>query len=66
MEVWVIKPSILHYFNHLTLYTIVGNLTAPLLNRTAIRAKFNTTRANQTEALLNYQNHFKWMIRGSG
>ena len=36
-------------------YTILGNLTAPLLNRTAIKAKFNTAKASQTEALLNYQ-----------
>ena len=36
-------------------YTIFGNLTAPLLNRSAIKAKFNTAKANQTEALLNYQ-----------
>ncbi len=36
-------------------YSILGNLTAPLLNRSAIKARFNTAKANQTEALLNYQ-----------
>ncbi|PRZ27925.1 NodT family efflux transporter outer membrane factor (OMF) lipoprotein [Flavobacterium granuli] len=36
-------------------YTILGGLTAPLLNRSAIKAQFNTAKANQTEALLNYQ-----------
>ncbi|MCL6461775.1 MAG: TolC family protein [Flavobacterium micromati] len=30
-------------------------MTAPLLNRSAIKAKFNTAKAKQTEALLNYQ-----------
>lgn len=36
-------------------YTILGGLSAPLLNRSAIKAQFNTAKANQTEALLNYQ-----------
>lgn len=36
-------------------YSILGNLTAPLLNRSAIKARFNEAKANQTEALLNYQ-----------
>lgn len=36
-------------------YTLLGGLTAPLLNRSAIKAQFNTAKANQTEALLNYQ-----------
>jgi outer membrane protein, multidrug efflux system len=36
-------------------YSILGGLTAPLLNRSAIKAKFNTAKANQTEALINYQ-----------
>jgi outer membrane protein, multidrug efflux system len=36
-------------------YTLLGNLTAPLLNRSAIKARFATAKANQTEALLNYQ-----------
>lgn len=36
-------------------YTILGGMTAPLLNRSAIKSQFNTTKANQTEALINYQ-----------
>lgn len=36
-------------------YSILGGLSAPLLNRNAIKAQFNTAKANQTEALLNYQ-----------
>ncbi len=36
-------------------YTILGNLTAPLLNRSGIKAKFISAKANQTDALLNYQ-----------
>src|SRR5205814_574621 len=36
-------------------YSILGGLTMPLLNRSAIKAQFNTAKAIQTEALLNYQ-----------
>lgn len=36
-------------------YTIFGGLTAPLLNRIAIKATFKTATANQTEAIINYQ-----------
>src|SRR5205814_1802757 len=36
-------------------YSILGGLTMPLLNRSAIKANFNTAKASQTEALLNYQ-----------
>jgi outer membrane protein TolC len=33
----------------------LGNLTTPLLNRSAIKAQFNTAKANQIEAMLKYQ-----------
>lgn len=36
-------------------YSILGGLAMPLLNRSAIKAHFQTAKANQTEALLNYQ-----------
>lgn len=36
-------------------YTILGGLTAPLLNRRAIKVQFNTAKANQIEGLLKYQ-----------
>ncbi len=36
-------------------YTLVGNLTAPLINRSAIKAGFNTAKANQLTAFYNYQ-----------
>ncbi len=36
------------------IFTLVGNLWAPLLNRSAIKAEFNTANAYQIEALYNY------------
>lgn len=36
-------------------YSITGGLTAPLINRKALKAEFNTAKANQLEALFNYQ-----------
>jgi multidrug efflux system outer membrane protein len=36
-------------------YTIFGGLTAPLLNRSQIKAEFQNANAAQTEALYNYQ-----------
>jgi len=36
-------------------YAIIGNLTAPLINRSAIKSQFNVANANQLEALYNYQ-----------
>jgi NodT family efflux transporter outer membrane factor (OMF) lipoprotein len=36
-------------------YTILGGVTAPVLNRAAIKSQYNTVSAQQTEALLNYQ-----------
>jgi outer membrane protein, multidrug efflux system len=36
-------------------YSILGNLAAPLINRSAIRANFKTANARQIESLYNYQ-----------
>jgi multidrug efflux system outer membrane protein len=36
-------------------YNIFGNLVAPLINRSAIKAEFRTANATQQEALYNYQ-----------
>jgi NodT family efflux transporter outer membrane factor (OMF) lipoprotein len=37
------------------IYSIAGELTAPLINRSAIKAQFYTANAIQLEALYNYQ-----------
>ena len=36
-------------------YNLLGGLTTPLLNRSAIKAQFNNAKANQLEAMYNYQ-----------
>lgn len=36
-------------------YSIAGDLVAPLINRNAIKAEFNTAKAYQVEAMYNYQ-----------
>ncbi len=36
-------------------YNLAGNLTAPLLNRTAIKAQYRTANATQIQALYNYE-----------
>jgi len=36
-------------------YNIFGNLTAPLINRNAIKAEFSISKNNQLEAMCNYQ-----------
>lgn len=36
-------------------YNLLGGLTAPLINRSAIRAQFRTAKANQVEAMYKYQ-----------
>lgn len=42
-------------------FSLIGNLSAPLLNRSAIRAEFNVSKAYQVEALYQYQ---KTILRG--
>ncbi len=36
-------------------YNVLGNLTAPFINRSGIKAQFNTAKANQIEAMYKYQ-----------
>jgi NodT family efflux transporter outer membrane factor (OMF) lipoprotein len=36
-------------------YNLLGSLTTPLLNRSAIKNQFNNAKANQIEAMYNYQ-----------
>jgi NodT family efflux transporter outer membrane factor (OMF) lipoprotein len=36
-------------------YNLLGSLTTPLLNRSGIKAHFNNAKANQIDAMLNYQ-----------
>jgi len=42
-------------------YKLFGNLVAPLINRSAIKAEFNSAKASQLEALYSYQ---KTIING--
>ena len=37
------------------MYSLVGDLAAPLINRSAIEARFNTAKAFQVQAMYNYQ-----------
>jgi NodT family efflux transporter outer membrane factor (OMF) lipoprotein len=38
-------------------YNLLGGLTAPLMNRSAIKARLGVAKASQLEALYNYQKH---------
>ena len=49
------KPSYLFTAPESIIYSLLGDLTAPLINRTAIKAEFNKAKAYQVEALYNYQ-----------
>jgi len=48
------KPSYLFKFPESVLYSLVGDIAAPLINRNAIKAEFNNTNARQLQALYNY------------
>ncbi|MGZ8185542.1 MAG: efflux transporter outer membrane subunit [Methylobacter sp.] len=37
-------------------YSLMGTLAAPLINMNALKARFNTAKANQLTAMYNYQN----------
>ncbi|MGR9085859.1 MAG: TolC family protein [Gammaproteobacteria bacterium] len=37
-------------------YSLMGTLVAPLINMNALKARFNTAKANQLTAMYNYQN----------
>lgn len=49
------KPSYLFTTPESIIYSILGDLTAPLINRSAIKAEFNKAKAFQLEAMYNYQ-----------
>ena len=49
------KPAYLLTFPESLLYSIGGDLMAPLLNRSAIKAEFKNANARQIQALYNYQ-----------
>jgi NodT family efflux transporter outer membrane factor (OMF) lipoprotein len=48
------KPSYLVKFPESLLYSLVGDLTAPLINRAAIKAEFKNANARQLKALYDY------------
>ncbi|RYD83385.1 MAG: TolC family protein [Sphingobacteriales bacterium] len=48
------KPSYLFKFPESMLYSLVGDLAAPLINRNAIKAEFYSANARQLQALYNY------------
>lgn len=49
------KPSYLFTTPESLAYSMLGELTAPLINRNAIKAEFNKAKAEQLKALYNYQ-----------
>lgn len=49
------KPSYLFTAPESIIYSIIGDLTAPLVNRSAIKAEFSKAKAFQLQALYNYQ-----------
>ena len=48
------KPSYLVKLPESAMYSIVGELAAPLINKSAIKAEFNTANARQIQALYEY------------
>lgn len=48
------RPSYLSKLPESLLYSVVGDLTAPLINRNAIKAEFKNANARQLQALYNY------------
>lgn len=49
------KPSYLFTTPESLIYNLVGDLTAPLINRNAIKAEFTKAKAEQLKAMYNYQ-----------
>ena len=49
------KPSLLFTTPESLAYSLLGELTAPLINRNAIKAEFNKAKAYQVQAMYNYQ-----------
>lgn len=48
------KPVYLFTFPESLLYSVAGDLAAPLINRNAIKAEFKSANARQLQALYNY------------
>lgn len=48
------KPSYLTKLPESMMYSLVGELAAPLINKSAIKAEFNTANAHQIQALYEY------------
>jgi outer membrane protein TolC len=48
------KPSYLFTLPESILYSLAGDLAAPLINRNAIKAEFSSANARQLQALYNY------------
>jgi outer membrane protein TolC len=49
------NPSYLVKLHESMLYSLAGDLAAPLINRSAIKAEFNSANARQLQSLYNYQ-----------
>jgi NodT family efflux transporter outer membrane factor (OMF) lipoprotein len=49
------KPSYLVKFPESLLYSVAGDLAAPLINRAAIKAEFSNANARQLQAIYNYE-----------
>jgi multidrug efflux system outer membrane protein len=49
------NPTYLLTMPESILYSLVGDLTGPIINRNAIMAEFKTANANQMKAMYNYQ-----------
>lgn len=49
------RPSYLLTFPESLLYSLAGDLAAPLVNRNGIKAEYNSASARQIQALQNYQ-----------
>ncbi|MEY2922965.1 MAG: hypothetical protein RL108_1591, partial [Bacteroidota bacterium] len=49
------KPSYLFTLPESLLYSLAGDLAAPLINRNAIKAEFKNANARQLQALYNYE-----------
>ena len=49
------KPAYLFKFPESLLYSVAGDLAAPLINRTAIKAEFKNANSRQLQAMYNYE-----------
>ena len=49
------KPSYLLTLPESLLFSVAGDLTAPLINRSAIKAEFNNANSRQVQAIYNYE-----------